>query len=91
MGMQSIGRPTAPIAANASLSETVSGSKGLQQREDLIFEVGAWDKTGVDLPEPKGRKSRLGGVKAGRRFEARSPNTCTGSATQNSFAQKEIP
>lgn len=62
MGMQSIGRPTAPVAANASLSETVSGSKGLQQREDLIFEVGAWDKTGVDLPAPKGHKSRLGGV-----------------------------
>jgi glycine dehydrogenase subunit 2 len=62
MGMQSIGRPTSPVAANASLSETVSGSKGLQQREDLIFEVGAWDKTGVDLPEPKGRKSRLGNV-----------------------------
>jgi glycine dehydrogenase subunit 2 len=62
MGMQSIGRPTAPVAANASLSDTVSGSKGLQQREDLIFEVGAWDKTGVDLPAPKGRKSRLGGV-----------------------------
>ena len=62
MGMQSIGRPTAPVAANASMSQTVSGSKGLQQREDLIFEVGAWDKTGVDLPQPKGGKSRLGGV-----------------------------
>ncbi|MEM9846025.1 MAG: aminomethyl-transferring glycine dehydrogenase subunit GcvPB, partial [Pseudomonadota bacterium] len=62
MGMQSIGRPTAPVAANASLSHTVSGSKGLQQREDLIFEVGSWAKTGVDLPSPKGTKSRLGGV-----------------------------
>ncbi|MHA7900706.1 MAG: aminomethyl-transferring glycine dehydrogenase subunit GcvPB [Henriciella sp.] len=65
MGMQSIGRPTAPVAANASLSESVSGSTGLQQREDLIFEVGAWDKTGVDLPTPKRNRDRLGGVTRG--------------------------
>ncbi len=62
MGMQTIGRPTAPVAANASLSETVSGSKGLLQREDLIFEIGSLDKTGVDLPTPKGGPDRLGGV-----------------------------
>ncbi|MEO1305755.1 MAG: aminomethyl-transferring glycine dehydrogenase subunit GcvPB [Pseudomonadota bacterium] len=62
MGMQTIGRPTTPVAVAGSNGGTISGSKGLQQREDLIFEVGALDKTGVDLPTPKGRKDRLGGV-----------------------------
>lgn len=62
MGMQSIGRPTSPFAGGVSDVETVSGSKGLLQREDLIFEIGCPEKTGVDLPAPKGSKSRLGGV-----------------------------
>ena len=62
MGMQSIGRPTAPFASGISDVETVSGSKGLMQREDLIFEIGCPEKTGVDLPAPKGTKNRLGGV-----------------------------
>ncbi len=43
-------------------TETVSGSKGLLQREDLIFEIGSVDKTGVDLPEPVGNRSRIGDV-----------------------------
>ncbi|WP_233245768.1 aminomethyl-transferring glycine dehydrogenase subunit GcvPB [Marinicauda salina] len=42
--------------------ETFSGSKGLEQAEPLIFERGDYDKTGVDLPEPKGRTSRLSGL-----------------------------
>ena len=42
--------------------QTTSGSRGLLQHEGLIFEFGSNDSTGVDLPEPKGRKSRLGGV-----------------------------
>jgi len=62
MGMQTIGRPTAPANAEMTDMTTVSGSRGLQQREDLIFEFGGVDKTGVDLPKPQGRKSRLGGV-----------------------------
>jgi glycine dehydrogenase subunit 2 len=44
---------------------TTSGSKGLLQAEGLIFEVGATDRTGVDLPAPKGGADRLGGL--GRR------------------------
>ncbi|MEM9939013.1 MAG: aminomethyl-transferring glycine dehydrogenase subunit GcvPB [Pseudomonadota bacterium] len=62
MTMQSIGRPTAPVANTASDIETRSGSRGLQQREDLIFEVGSAEKTGVDLPKPSGRADRLGGI-----------------------------
>ena len=46
---------------NASLSETVSGSKGLQQREDLIFEVGSWEKTARICRTPKAA-SALSGV-----------------------------
>ncbi|MDJ0922752.1 MAG: aminomethyl-transferring glycine dehydrogenase subunit GcvPB [Henriciella sp.] len=62
MTMQRIGRPTAPILGGGNAMETRSGSRGLQQREDLIFEIGSADKTGVDLPAPAGRKDRLGGV-----------------------------
>jgi glycine dehydrogenase subunit 2 len=62
MGMQTIGRPTAPFSADTAATETISGSRGLLQHEGLIFEVGSPDKTGVDLPKAKGRPDRLGGV-----------------------------
>ena len=63
MTLNSTGRPTAPadIAATSG-PETVSGSRGLLQHEPLIFETDRWGKTGVDLPAPKGRESRLGGL-----------------------------
>ena len=64
MSMSSQGRPTSIPAhqRDAMPTETVSGSKGLLQREDLIFEIGSVDKTGVDLPEPVGNRSRIGDV-----------------------------
>jgi glycine dehydrogenase subunit 2 len=72
MSMNTQGRSTSPQEAQAiSDIQTVSGSRGLQQREDLIFEVGAPDRTGVDLPAPKGSKDRLGGVR--RRQETGLP------------------
>ncbi len=37
-------------------------SKGLQQEEPLIFEIGRAGKIGVDLPEPTGAEDRLGGL-----------------------------
>ena len=43
--------------------ETTSGNRGLLQAEPLIFETGHATGTGVDLPEPKGVKDRLGGLK----------------------------
>ena len=63
MTMNTQGRPTAPTRAsdNADMT-TTSGSRGLLQREDLIFEIGTPETTGVDLPAPKGRANRLGGV-----------------------------
>ncbi len=67
MTMNNIGRPTrqdpAPIGQDQAPVRTVSGSKGLLQREDLIFEIGSEGKTGVDLSPPQSPGlSRLGGV-----------------------------
>ncbi len=58
--MKTEGRPTSPVAANMNEIKTVSGSKALEQATKLIFETGTPNRTGVDLPEPKGRASRLG-------------------------------
>ena len=48
------------VKAAAASIETISGSRGLLQHEDLLFEIGTAETTGVDLPKPKGLKSRLG-------------------------------
>ena len=62
MSMNTQGRSTAPDASTSIIVETVSGNKGLSQRELLIFEVGTPRRTGVDFPALKGTKSRLGGM-----------------------------
>ena len=62
MTMNSIGRPTAAGTASAGTGTTFTGNKALDHEEALIFESGALTKTGVDLPEPKKIKSRLGGL-----------------------------
>jgi len=63
MTMNSTGRPTSLSSIDGSTAAaTVSGSRGLLQAENLIFEIGSVDKTGVDLAKPKGTKDRLGGV-----------------------------
>ncbi len=41
---------------------TFTGHRGLDHEEPLIFERGRKDACGVDLPEPEGVKSRLGGL-----------------------------
>ena len=52
MTVQSIGRPTRPEPID--LAEPVQDvAEGLRQAEPLIFELGGWSKTGVDLPEPE--------------------------------------
>jgi len=58
--MKTEGRTTAPVAANTNAVVTVSGNQALNQATKLIFETGTPRRTGVDLPEPKGTKSRLG-------------------------------
>ena len=61
--MKTEGRTTSPVAANdAESPKSFSGNIGLSQKEDLIFEIGTPRRTGIDLPEPKGTKSRLGGL-----------------------------
>ena len=61
MTMNRQDRPATPSPTPLQAG-SISGSRGLLQREDLIFEIGTPDTTGVDLPAPKGRKNRLGGV-----------------------------
>jgi len=58
--MNNQGRPTSPQVANMNERVTVSGSQALNQATQLIFEIGDLVTTGVDLPDPKGTKSRLG-------------------------------
>ncbi len=41
---------------------TFTGNKALQIEEALIFEVSDFSRTGVDLPAPTGKTTRLGGV-----------------------------
>jgi len=52
MTMQTVGRPTRPEAvSDAAAPAPGTGPKGLLQDEPLIFELGGWDKTGVDFSE----------------------------------------
>ncbi|MEM0984674.1 MAG: aminomethyl-transferring glycine dehydrogenase subunit GcvPB [Pseudomonadota bacterium] len=64
MTMNNQGRPTSPtLVDNRPEGETISGSRGLLQAEPLIFETDRWNQTGVDLPEPKRTRSRLGDLR----------------------------
>jgi glycine dehydrogenase subunit 2 len=61
MSMSSVGRPTQPSAAAASENHaSLTGGRGLLQDEPLLFELGGWDKTGVDLPAAEHDASDLG-------------------------------
>ena len=62
MSMNTQGRSTTPHAGASINVETVSGNKGLSQKELLIFEVGTPRRSGVDFPPIKSTKSRLGGM-----------------------------
>ena len=45
------------------LTNTISGNRGLQLEEPLIFEMDVPGRSGVDLPAPPKHKERLGGMK----------------------------
>ncbi|MDR3508667.1 MAG: aminomethyl-transferring glycine dehydrogenase subunit GcvPB [Caulobacteraceae bacterium] len=61
MTMLNVGRQTRPEAVEVTdANATLTGGRGLLQDEPLIFELGGWDKTGVDLPEPTLDASDLG-------------------------------
>jgi glycine dehydrogenase subunit 2 len=50
------------VTEAAPAAETVSGNRGLQIEEGLIFEQDSLGHCGVDLPEPPPLRSRLGGL-----------------------------
>ena len=54
------GRPTMPAETVASVSDTFSGNRALAIEEDLIFEIGRVDTTGVDVEQPPSFAARLG-------------------------------
>ncbi len=57
------GRPTTPGAASVSSAPpTLSGDRGLNHEEPLLFEVGRAEVTGVDLPDVTLKADRLGGL-----------------------------
>ena len=62
MTMQNVGRPTRPegVAELAGGFTSLTGGRGLLQDEPLLFELGGWDKTGVDLPPAEQDASDLG-------------------------------
>ncbi|WP_296596086.1 aminomethyl-transferring glycine dehydrogenase subunit GcvPB [Phenylobacterium sp.] len=63
MTMQTIGRPTRPEGSTEAAGfQSLTGGRGLLQDEPLIFELGGWTKTGVDLPEVAEDASDLAGL-----------------------------
>ena len=60
--MNTVGRPTAPVATAGDIPPTLTGARGLLQDEPLIFELSGWNKTGVDLPEAADADEGLSGL-----------------------------
>ncbi len=60
MTVLAVGRPTRPEFDIGNEAMLDSEGHGLVQDEPLIFELGGWDKTGVDLPEAELDASDLG-------------------------------
>ena len=60
MAMSNVGRPTQPGAANSDGFTSLTGGRGLLQDEPLLFELGGWEKTGVDFDPPAHDASDLG-------------------------------
>ncbi len=61
MTMNKQGRPTAPGTVDANELTTISGDRGLDHEESLIFELGRPSMTGVDVPDVQMSEVRLGG------------------------------
>jgi glycine dehydrogenase subunit 2 len=51
-----------PAAGDTATVNTISGNRGLQIEEPLLFEQDSPGHCGVDLPEPSVIRSRLGGL-----------------------------
>ena len=63
MTMNNQGRPSAPGTSDNHELPTISGDRGLDHEEPLIFEIGRDGMTGVDLPNVQISDTRLGGVR----------------------------
>ncbi|HWU56675.1 MAG TPA: hypothetical protein VN175_14290, partial [Rhizomicrobium sp.] len=62
MSMNNQGRPTSTGEAGAAGMATISGDRGLDHEEPLIFELGH-GATGVDLADVKVADTKLGGMR----------------------------
>ena len=63
MSMNTVGRPTRPeTTAETHGFQSLTGGRALLQDEPLIFELGGWTKTGVDLDAPDHDASDLAGL-----------------------------
>jgi glycine dehydrogenase subunit 2 len=51
-----------PVVGDSATVQTISGNRGLQIEEGLLFEQDSPGHCGVDLPEPPAVRSRLGGL-----------------------------
>jgi len=58
--MNSQGRPTRPEDSTVARPDTFTGNRALDIEEALIFEVGRFDASGVDIEEPASFRSKLG-------------------------------
>ena len=67
MATSNQGRPTTPSETGAAATagkQTFTGNRGLDHEEPLLFERSDnLETTGVDLPQPKAVKDRLGGLR----------------------------
>jgi glycine cleavage system P protein (glycine dehydrogenase) subunit 2 len=54
------GRPRRPEGSTTMRSDTFTGNRALDMEEALIFEIGRFDASGVDIDEPDSVNSRLG-------------------------------
>jgi glycine dehydrogenase subunit 2 len=61
MSMNNQGRPSGANGAADAPAATISGDRGLDHEEKLIFEIGRAGVTGVDLPQTRVSGERLGG------------------------------
>jgi len=60
--MSEWGQAVSAFQSGGTASPTISGNRGLQVEESLLFEQDAPGRTGVDLPSPPAVENRLGGV-----------------------------
>jgi glycine dehydrogenase subunit 2 len=60
MAMSNVSRPTQPGAATCEGFTSLTGGRGLLQDEPLLFELGGWEKTGVDFDAADHDASDLG-------------------------------